>query len=366
MELLARAAGLAVERPPPDQYAAGCILAQFEATGDVRMHSPAMPADAAARKDLFSRTVGTLIKVLSLWSRGPIKGKPTARVTHSMRPPQRRIAASAGTARCCGEKEDNMRTACHIATVTGLSALAACASMDLRMSGTLNPEDARSAGRLAEAVQRQCVHYRFLEGAIQQKTSGDMRFSAPPEIRRLYTSRSGWTKAEFFGDRVFGVAYYHEASDRIVCGDSAWAMNPSNASVVFEDVQSAGAVRSTPVARPAAPAAPPAPAAAPDAGSVRPLAVQWAAQGGLLSGFVMLRTASRSATLSIAVPDGRGTCSGVSELGADGKGTWAVSCTNGATAAGTMRGLGTGKGSVGSGTDAAGGEVRFTMGPAAQ
>jgi hypothetical protein len=101
-----------------------------------------------------------------------------------------------------------------------------------------------------------------------------MRFSAPPEIRRFYRSRSGWAKAEFFGDRVFGVADYHEASDRIVCGDSAWAMNPSNASVVFEDVQSAGAARSAPGERPTVPAAPTPSAAAPNAGSVRPLAVQ--------------------------------------------------------------------------------------------
>jgi hypothetical protein len=66
LELLARAAALTVERLPPDQYAAACIQAQFEATGDAPMRSPAMPADAAERKALFIRTVGALMKDLSL------------------------------------------------------------------------------------------------------------------------------------------------------------------------------------------------------------------------------------------------------------------------------------------------------------
>lgn len=225
-------------------------------------------------------------------------------------------------------------------------AITGCAT-DLRTSGTLSPEDTRIAGRVAEAVQRKCIHYRYAEGATPQKTSGDLKFSAPPQIRRLFTSPTGWAKAEFFGDGVWSNVYYHEASDRIACGDALWQTNTSNAGVVFTEVRPVGAARPASVA----------------IATIRPLAVQWDAQGGLLSGTVRLVEQGRRGTIQVDLPEGRGSCTGAHEMQADGRGVWSVACSNGATASGTFQALGAGKGSTGSGADAKGGKVQFTIGP---
>lgn len=94
----------------------------------------------------------------------------------------------------------------------------------------------------------------------------------------------------------------------------------------------------------------------------RPLAVSWDGYGDLLAGTVTLNEGKGSGTLSVPLPDRSGDCTGSYKYDGNGGGTWAVACTNGMAASGELTMHGQGRGSSGSGVDAKGRAVKFTVG----
>jgi hypothetical protein len=95
-----------------------------------------------------------------------------------------------------------------------------------------------------------------------------------------------------------------------------------------------------------------------------PFAMEWEGYHSLVAGTIEYRANAREGQLSVVLPSDDGRCTGSYQVGKEGKGTWAVACTNGLNASGTMKTFGPHKGAEGEGTDIKGGTVRFTVGPA--
>lgn len=93
----------------------------------------------------------------------------------------------------------------------------------------------------------------------------------------------------------------------------------------------------------------------------RAIAFKWEGEERVMAGYVTLNQSGRSGQVRGRLPGDEGECTGMFEAGADGKGQWALSCTNGLTALGTFTALGQGKGSVGTGRDSRGRKVEFTL-----
>ena len=68
--------------------------------------------------------------------------------------------------------------------------------------------------------------------------------------------------------------------------------------------------------------------------------------------------------MSLVLPNDDGRCSGTYQMNTEGLGTWAMACTNGLNASGTMKASGNSKISEGQGTDIDGRKVRLTVGAA--
>jgi hypothetical protein len=93
----------------------------------------------------------------------------------------------------------------------------------------------------------------------------------------------------------------------------------------------------------------------------RPIALQWEGKESLIAGEIEV-SSEGGGKISLSLPDNDVSCSGTFAYIDRPAGIWTVACTNGEAAAGTFKGLGSGKGSTGQGTDNNGRSVKFTIG----
>lgn len=92
-----------------------------------------------------------------------------------------------------------------------------------------------------------------------------------------------------------------------------------------------------------------------------PFAASWGGYDGLMAGTVTIEENRQKGKFKMKLPNNDGDCSGMFEIQISPKGTWAISCTNGMTAVGTYEITNNGKTSKGSGLDAKGNKVQFTV-----
>jgi len=97
-----------------------------------------------------------------------------------------------------------------------------------------------------------------------------------------------------------------------------------------------------------------------------PIAVEWDGYRSLIAGTIVYRESEHGGTVTAKLPDDDGECSGTYQLGDQQSGTWAVACTNGLSASGSIVAFGANKGAKGEGRDTQGRQVRFTVGETKQ
>jgi hypothetical protein len=95
--------------------------------------------------------------------------------------------------------------------------------------------------------------------------------------------------------------------------------------------------------------------------NVYPFAAAWGGYDGLMAGTVTIEESRQKGKFKMKLPNNDGDCAGMFEIQISPKGTWAISCTNGMTAVGTYEITNNGKSSKGSGLDAKGNKVQFTV-----
>ena len=96
--------------------------------------------------------------------------------------------------------------------------------------------------------------------------------------------------------------------------------------------------------------------------STRPIAVQWARYTDLLSGTVSITEYGKNGTIRLTLPSADGNCIGAYETKDLKVGTWVISCSNGITAAGSLKITSSAGGATGTGADNDGKPVSFTVG----
>ena len=99
-------------------------------------------------------------------------------------------------------------------------------------------------------------------------------------------------------------------------------------------------------------------------GQARPIAVRWQGYSDLMAGTAYIRSRLGEGSFTVKLPNNDGTCRGTFRSTSPKNGVWSVACTNGLAASGVSQLFGAGKGSSGTGTDALGREVTYTLGTA--
>lgn len=223
----------------------------------------------------------------------------------------------------------------------------------MRLDETLNSSDRALATRLSEMTRDRCVRQEYSQSALVQPTN-QTKISALPVVKRLFTSDSGWVKAEIAAQGAWDNIYFLESKNIIVCGEPNWQKLADSTSIRFSDVRSKPSPQGQSGTSGAAPGM--------QSGEQRPVAFRWEGEPQLIAGFVTIQNQGKSGRISARLPSSDAECSGMYEAVSGAQGQWAMSCTNGLTAVGTYRALGPGKGSVGSGQDSKGKRVEFTLG----
>jgi hypothetical protein len=117
-----------------------------------------------------------------------------------------------------------------------VASLHACSvTPDLKESRDIPEADRAAAMHLAQLVSTRCRYERSLV-RNSYRPPVVTKFTELAHIRRLYTSPSGWYKAEAIADGVEGIAYYQQASGRFVCGEPMWQKLPFSSTVIFTEV----------------------------------------------------------------------------------------------------------------------------------
>ena len=117
-----------------------------------------------------------------------------------------------------------------------LASLSACSiSPDLKLSQDIPEADRAVAMHMSQLISTRCRYERSLV-RNSYRPPVVTRFTEQAHIRRLYTSPSGWYKAEAIADGVEGTAYYQKASGMFVCGEPMWDQLPLSKTVTFVEV----------------------------------------------------------------------------------------------------------------------------------
>lgn len=252
------------------------------------------------------------------------------------------------------------------------------ATPDLKTDPGTALEDRVLAQRIAEHAQRVCITYRY-EMPTGLKLSGDVKLHKQPVVKRLYRSPTGWVKAELQMDSIWDNAYYHESRNLFICGEKLWQEQGIASQVAFFEIgRGASAVATVglpqisprPVVEQRSPSvqATPSQPASQSRTQVTtskeglPIALRWEGFTGLILGTVELDPSRDKGLLKAVLPRGDGLCSGTYEMASQQKGLWAISCTNGLSATGTLEAFGVGRGASGSGIDAKGNRVELSFG----
>jgi len=158
-----------------------------------------------------------------------------------------------------------------------------------------------------------------------------------------------WTVYDVTFRNVRDVTYLNIASGEVVCGRKNWRRTD----VVFgpEPPWRADSVPPTPLAW------------ADVRTGFRPFVITWEGYTEDFAGRMKYRHRKRKGTTFAELPNGDGRCYGSYEYLEKGQGIWATACTNGLTAFGAFATDGEQGPSSGTGSDAKGREVNFTLGP---
>ena len=229
-------------------------------------------------------------------------------------------------------------------------AIGCAAQIDLRLDESISSSDRALALRMSELTRERCVRQQY-DQSVSMTPTAKTKISALPVVKRLYASDSGWVKAEITVEGAWDNIYFLESKNSVICGEPNWQKLTDSSSVRFYDIRS-----QSPRSSRAEPVVPPV-----SSGEQRAIAFRWEGEPQLIAGIVTIQQQGRSGRISAKLPSGDGECTGMYEAAAGGQGQWAMSCTGGLTVVGTFRGLGPGKGSVGSGQDSKCKRVEFTL-----
>lgn len=124
-----------------------------------------------------------------------------------------------------------------ISTATILSLTGCLATTNLldKDNSALNSEQRSVAYEIAEKTKNNCIHYKY-EQTSERKISGDIKFSQPIEIKRMYTSDSGWYKAHVMSQGIWDNVYYNPSKFKFVCGEKLWNQYSESGKLEFSEI----------------------------------------------------------------------------------------------------------------------------------
>ena len=230
--------------------------------------------------------------------------------------------------------------------------LAGClAATDLATDPTTDFTTQGIAQKISQLASDRCKRHTY-DRDSRKKTSGDIKFYYKPAVKKILKSTDGWYMATLSVDGVWDNVYYNEKSISFICGQKSWDAYADSKKYTFVDISGAPQKllpNST----------------LPTQEKInyleRSIAISWGGYKDLLVGIVKMKEGASSGTMSVPIPSTSEVCNGTYDFKSRSEGTWAISCTNSMSAAGTFQTFGANKGSAGSGTDAKGNSVKYTI-----
>lgn len=230
--------------------------------------------------------------------------------------------------------------------------LAGClAATDLATDPTTDFTTQGIAQKISQLASDRCKRHTY-DRDSRKKTSGDIKFYYKPAVKKILKSTDGWYMATLSVDGVWDNVYYNEKSISFICGQKSWDAYADSKKYTFVDISG--------VPQKLLPNS-----TLPTQEKInyleRSIAISWGGYKDLLVGIVKMKEGASSGTMSVPIPSTSEVCNGTYDFKSRSEGTWAISCTNSMSAAGTFQTFGANKGSAGSGTDAKGNSVKYTI-----
>jgi len=207
------------------------------------------------------------------------------------------------------------------------------------------------AQKIAQLTSDRCVRTTY-DRTSGKKMSGDVKIYSRVAVKKISKATDGWYKAETSADGIWDNIYYNENSIKLICGQKSWDSYSDSKKYLFNDITDTSKKLLPSITT-----------SLPDKNLYleRSIAVSWEGYKELLVGVVKMKEGASSGTMSVPIPSTSEVCNGTYSFKSSGEGTWAISCTNSMSAAGTFQTFGANKGSAGSGTDAKGNSVKYTI-----
>jgi hypothetical protein len=220
--------------------------------------------------------------------------------------------------------------------------------------------DTPEARRASNIVMSNCA---IDSGPLVNRSS--RKFQEKVQIFGIDYSDDGWIRFDAVTEGIRDLVYFDPDKEQVVCGSRNWREKQ----IIFRQISSSDYKQkfkgywgdSEPLTR-STTATTPQKVTSSGKTASRPIAVNWEGVEDLFIGTASIEGGGRSGVISVPLPDAEGSCSGNYTFGDNKEGIWAVACSNGLSANGTMKGLGAGKGSRGEGKDNNGRKVVFTVG----
>ncbi|MGV0960185.1 MAG: hypothetical protein ACOYB1_10145 [Limnohabitans sp.] len=130
-------------------------------------------------------------------------------------------------------KKTFLYTSVSIATL--LSGCLATVNLLDANSSILSKEQRIIAHDIAERTKSTCIRYTYIEGS-NQKISGDMKLTGSIEIKRMYTSDSGWFKAHILSQGIWDNVYYNPVKFKFICGEKQWGEYSESTKIQFTEI----------------------------------------------------------------------------------------------------------------------------------
>ena len=205
------------------------------------------------------------------------------------------------------------------------TALAGClATTDLATDPTTDFTTQGIAQKISQLTSDRCIRYTY-DVSTGRKLSGDIKFYQRPVVRKILKSTDGWYMATVTADsKKYTFVDISSVSQKLL---------PNSTTRTQEKINYLE----------------------------RSIAISWGGYKDLLVGIVKMKEGASSGTMSVPIPSTSEVCNGTYDFKSRSEGTWAISCTNSMSAAGTFQTFGANKGSAGSGTDAKGNSVKYTI-----
>lgn len=172
-----------------------------------------------------------------------------------------------------------------------------------------------------------------------------------------------WFRSYILSGNTRGFVYANIKTDVVGCGERGWDQFALKGGLrnIWKStgVDSAKLGRAKPVLTAITPTS-----KAISGKETRPIAFMWEGINNLIAGNVEIN--QRTGIVSLTLPDDLSKCNGTYKMDSRTTGIWVLQCSNGLSANGTLKALGAGKGSTGTGTDSKGRKVSYTMGQGEQ